>query len=92
MFVFVCSLPFPVDADEGAAADGDRPGPRHPPHSGKGLSQEQKQGLEMVRQVMTSLDEEDGLDEVHVFRYRWHLACGPVSKQNLHKYVYTSLI
>ncbi|KAK3543304.1 hypothetical protein QTP70_014034 [Hemibagrus guttatus] len=60
-------LPFPVDADEEAAADGDRPGPRHPPHSGKGLSREQRQGLEMVRQVMTSLDEEDGLDEVHVF-------------------------
>ncbi|XP_060786317.1 X-ray repair cross-complementing protein 5 [Neoarius graeffei] len=59
-------LPFPVDADEGAAGDGDRPGPRPPPQSGKGLSREQKQGLEMVRQVMTSLDE-DSLDEVYTF-------------------------
>ncbi|KAB5577299.1 hypothetical protein PHYPO_G00208290 [Pangasianodon hypophthalmus] len=57
-------LPFPVDADEGAAGDA---GPRPPPQSGKGLSREQKQGLEMVRQVMTSLDEEDGLDEVYTF-------------------------
>ncbi|MCJ8732790.1 hypothetical protein PDJAM_G00215350 [Pangasius djambal] len=58
-------LPFPVDADEGAA--GDRPDPRPPFQSGKGLSREQKQGLEMVRQVMTSLDEEDDLDEVYTF-------------------------
>uniref|UniRef100_W5U725 X-ray repair cross-complementing protein 5 n=1 Tax=Ictalurus punctatus TaxID=7998 RepID=W5U725_ICTPU len=60
-------LPFPVDADEGAAGDGDRPGPRPPTQLGKGLSREQKKGLEMVRQVMTSLDEEDGLDEVYTF-------------------------
>lgn len=65
----VCSLPFPADADEGAAGDGDRPGPRPPPPGGKGLNREQKQGLEMVRQVMASLDEEDGLDEVYTFRY-----------------------
>ncbi|KAL6484445.1 hypothetical protein MHYP_G00064900 [Metynnis hypsauchen] len=60
-------LPFPVDADEGADGGGDAAGPRHPPHGGKGLSREQKQGLEMVKQVMTSLDEEDGLDEVYIF-------------------------
>ncbi|XP_053353435.1 X-ray repair cross-complementing protein 5 [Clarias gariepinus] len=59
-------LPFPVDTDEGAAGAGDRPGPR-PPQSGKGLSREQKQGLQMVRKVMNSLDEEDGLDEVYTF-------------------------
>ncbi|KAL7882043.1 hypothetical protein AOLI_G00088920 [Acnodon oligacanthus] len=60
-------LPFPVDADEGADRGGDAAGPRHPPHGGKGLSREQKQGLETVKQVMTSLDEEDGLDEVYTF-------------------------
>lgn len=70
-----CSLPFPVDADEGAAGDGDRPGPRPPTQLGKGLSREQKKGLEMVRQVMTSLDEEDGLDDVYTFRFSGHLAC-----------------
>lgn len=63
-----------MDADEGAAGDGDRLGPRPPPQSGKGLSREQKQGLEMVRQVMTSLDE-DSLDEVYTFRYSGRLAC-----------------
>ncbi|XP_047671352.1 X-ray repair cross-complementing protein 5 isoform X1 [Tachysurus fulvidraco] len=60
-------LPFPVDADEVGAGDADRPDLRRPPQSGKGLSREQKQGLKMVRQVMASLDEEDGLDEVHTF-------------------------
>ncbi|TSK92940.1 X-ray repair cross-complementing protein 5 [Bagarius yarrelli] len=60
-------LPFPVDTDENAAGDGDRPGSGRPPQCGKGLSGQQKQGLEMVRQVMTSLDEEDGLDEVYTF-------------------------
>ncbi|KAG9271653.1 X-ray repair cross-complementing protein 5 [Astyanax mexicanus] len=60
-------LPFPVDADEGDdGGRGDGAGPRHPPQ-GKGLSREQKQGLEMVKQVMSSLDEEDGLDEVYTF-------------------------
>ncbi|KAF7709735.1 X-ray repair cross-complementing protein 5 isoform X2 [Silurus meridionalis] len=57
-------LPFPINANEEASGDG---GPRPPPQSGKGLSREQKQGLEMVRQVMTSLDEEDSLDEVYTF-------------------------
>ncbi|KAL7865398.1 hypothetical protein SRHO_G00106450 [Serrasalmus rhombeus] len=60
-------LPFPVDADEGADRGGDAASPRHPPHRGKGLSREQKQGLEMVKQVMTAVDEEDGLDEVYTF-------------------------
>lgn len=70
-----------MDADEGAAGDGNRPGPRPPPQSGKGLSREQKQGLVMVRQVMTSLDEEDGLDEVYTFRYSGQLACEPTSNR-----------
>lgn len=73
MCVCVCSLPFPVDADEVGAGDADRPDLRRPPQSGKGLSREQKQGLKMVRQVMASLDEEDGLDEVHTFRYSCRL-------------------
>ncbi|XP_066542697.1 X-ray repair cross-complementing protein 5 [Hoplias malabaricus] len=60
-------LPFPVDERQGADAAGDVAGPRPPPYGGKGLSREQKQGLEMVKQVMTSLDEDDGLDEVYTF-------------------------
>lgn len=76
--VSLCSLPFPVDVDEGAAGDGDRPGPGPSPQVRKGLSREQMMGLEMVRQVMTSLGDEDSLDEVYTFRY---LSCKPVSSR-----------
>ncbi|XP_033861720.3 X-ray repair cross-complementing protein 5 [Acipenser ruthenus] len=62
-------LPFPLDVEEESGGRGDAAaGPRQPPYSRKGLTQEQKEGLEMVRKVMTSLDEEEGLDEVHTFR------------------------
>nr|XP_014030197.1 unnamed protein product [Salmo salar] len=49
-------LPFPVDG-----------GGSNPPCGGKGLSAEQQQGLEMTKQVMMSLDEDDGLEEVYTF-------------------------
>ncbi|XP_053554079.1 X-ray repair cross-complementing protein 5 [Bombina bombina] len=65
-------LPFNVDDGDGsgdwssgggdaASSDGCR-GP------GKGLSQEQKDGIQMVRKIMFSLEGEDGLDEVYTFR------------------------
>ncbi|KAL2081028.1 hypothetical protein ACEWY4_022881 [Coilia grayii] len=63
-------LPFPADGSEDAGeggSGGDGGAPR-PPH-GKGLSREQQKGQEMVRQVMTSLDEESGMEEVHSFSY-----------------------
>ena len=34
----------------------------------KGLSQEQQKGLEILKEVMFTLDEEDGLDQVYTFR------------------------
>ncbi|CAL8265802.1 unnamed protein product [Lota lota] len=34
---------------------------------GKGLSQEQQKGLEILKEVMFTLDEEDGLDQVYTF-------------------------
>uniref|UniRef100_A0A667YTL3 X-ray repair cross-complementing protein 5 n=1 Tax=Myripristis murdjan TaxID=586833 RepID=A0A667YTL3_9TELE len=46
--------------------DGDRRGSSRP-GVGKGLSREQKQGLEMVRDIMLSLDEDEGLDQVYTF-------------------------
>ncbi|KAJ0070287.1 hypothetical protein NL108_007624 [Boleophthalmus pectinirostris] len=60
-------LPFPADEeDEGSGGgDGGAPGP---PRPGKGLSPEQQQGLDMVKHIMLSLDEADGLDEVYSFR------------------------
>ncbi len=66
------SLPFPVDGEDRADGGGDGPGPSAAPaHPGKGLSKPQTQGLEMVRNIMTSLEEEDGLEEVYTFRYKF---------------------
>lgn len=64
-------LPFPVEdeeeEEEGGDGDGAAGGSRRPPHRGKGLSREQKQGLETIKQIMQSLDEEDGLTELYTF-------------------------
>ncbi|KAM4026241.1 X-ray repair cross-complementing protein 5 [Anomaloglossus baeobatrachus] len=59
-------LPFPLEEDEDAAGDGGDDGRRLGP--GKGLSAQQKDGVQMVRQIMFSLEGEDGLDEVYTFR------------------------
>ncbi|XP_031438023.1 X-ray repair cross-complementing protein 5 isoform X2 [Clupea harengus] len=60
-------LPFPADADDPGegGSDGDGGARRHP--HGKGLSREQQKGLEMVQQIMHSVDEESGMEEVHAF-------------------------
>uniref|UniRef100_A0A8C4HLN6 X-ray repair cross-complementing protein 5 n=1 Tax=Dicentrarchus labrax TaxID=13489 RepID=A0A8C4HLN6_DICLA len=63
----VLSLPFPAEDDEEGGGDSDRRGPGHP-GTGKGLSREQKESLDLVKHVMLSLDEEDGLDQVYTFR------------------------
>lgn len=55
------------DAEEGQG-DGEQRDPGHP-GAGKGLSREQQSGLEMVKHIMLSLDEEDGLNEVYTFRF-----------------------
>ncbi|XP_038576281.1 X-ray repair cross-complementing protein 5 [Micropterus salmoides] len=61
-------LPFPVEEDdEEGGGDGDRRSPGHP-GMGKGLSGEQKNGLDMVKHIMLSLDEEEGLDQIYSFR------------------------
>ncbi|KAM6934430.1 X-ray repair cross-complementing protein 5-like [Xenentodon cancila] len=64
-------LPFPVEEeekeDEEGQGEGDRRGPGHP-GSGKGLSREQKSGMDMVKHIMLSLDEEEGLDQIYTFR------------------------
>ncbi|XP_077129351.1 X-ray repair cross-complementing protein 5 isoform X1 [Ranitomeya variabilis] len=59
-------LPFHVDEDEDGAGDGGDDGRRLGP--GKGLSAQQKDGIQMVRQIMFSLEGEDGLGEVYTFR------------------------
>ncbi|XP_072300500.1 X-ray repair cross-complementing protein 5 isoform X1 [Eucyclogobius newberryi] len=60
-------LPFPVDEEDEESDSGDRGAPGHP-GTGKGLSREQQQGLDTVKHIMLSLDEEDGLEEVYSFR------------------------
>ncbi|XP_074550578.1 X-ray repair cross-complementing protein 5-like [Halichoeres trimaculatus] len=60
-------LPFPAGDDEEGGGDGDRGGSGHP-GTGKGLTSEQKDGLDMVKHIMLTLDEEDGLEEIYTFR------------------------
>ncbi|XP_019945646.2 X-ray repair cross-complementing protein 5 [Paralichthys olivaceus] len=63
-------LPFPAkenDEEEGGRGDGDRTGPGHA-GSGKGLSGEQKNSLDIMKHIMLSLDEDEGMDEIYTFR------------------------
>ncbi|KAI7808737.1 X-ray repair cross-complementing protein 5 [Triplophysa rosa] len=60
-------LPFPLNEDGGDEGGSGSGSAALPPRPGKGLSREQTQGLEMVRNIMTALDEEDGLQEVYTF-------------------------
>lgn len=61
-------LPFPVDDDEDGAGDAAREDGGRRLGPGKGLSDQQKHGAQMVRKIMFSLEGEDGLDEVYTFR------------------------
>ncbi|XP_069010756.1 X-ray repair cross-complementing protein 5 isoform X2 [Embiotoca jacksoni] len=62
-------LPFPLEEEEEGHGDGDgeRRGPGRP-GAGKGLSREQRDGLDMVKHIMLTLDEEDGLEEIYTCR------------------------
>ncbi|XP_028248974.1 X-ray repair cross-complementing protein 5 [Parambassis ranga] len=62
-------LPFPAEEGEGeeGGRDADRRG-NGQPGTGKGLSSEQRDGLDMIKHVMLTLDEENGLDEIYTFR------------------------
>ncbi|XP_056146166.1 X-ray repair cross-complementing protein 5 isoform X2 [Lampris incognitus] len=63
------SLPFPVgeEDEEEEGGEGRDGGNSSQPGRGKGLSGHQKKGLEMVKQIMCALDDEDGLNEVYSF-------------------------
>ncbi|XP_078535402.1 X-ray repair cross-complementing protein 5 [Lissotriton helveticus] len=64
-------LPFPVDEeddDEDGPGGGDGYSRPRSALYGKGLSEQQNEGILMVKKMMMSLDEEDGLDEVYTFR------------------------
>lgn len=61
------SLPFTAEDNGEDGGDADRRGPG-PPGTGKGLTREQRNGLDMVKHIMLSLDEDDGLDQIYSFR------------------------
>nr|DBA19610.1 TPA: hypothetical protein GDO54_015413 [Pyxicephalus adspersus] len=62
-------LPFAVDEDDqdGNREDGRGDGGRRPGPA-KGFSEQQKDGIQMVRKIMFAMEGEDGLDEVYTFR------------------------
>ncbi|NXG06645.1 XRCC5 protein, partial [Sakesphorus luctuosus] len=63
-------LPFPVVADDGSG-DTSASVPSHMhrnPFPRKGLTEQQKQGIDVVRKLMYTLDEEGGLEEIYAFR------------------------
>uniref|UniRef100_A0A8C3W3X2 X-ray repair cross-complementing protein 5 n=1 Tax=Catagonus wagneri TaxID=51154 RepID=A0A8C3W3X2_9CETA len=63
-------LPFPVGKEDGVGDRGDgslcsdHHGPSFPL---KGITEQQKEGIQMVKRVMISLEGEDGLDEIYSF-------------------------
>ncbi|XP_060008143.1 X-ray repair cross-complementing protein 5 isoform X2 [Lagenorhynchus albirostris] len=63
-------LPFPVGKEDGTGDRGDgnllsdHHGSSFPP---KGISEQQKEGIQMVKKVMMSLEGEDGLEEIYSF-------------------------
>lgn len=70
-------LPFPLDSDDHGGRIREQNGgrgdwPYADRHRGflpkKGLTEQQKDGIQMVKKIMTTLDEEGGLDEVYTFR------------------------
>ncbi|XP_059249421.1 X-ray repair cross-complementing protein 5 [Mustela nigripes] len=63
-------LPFPVGKEDGTGDRGD--GNARSDHHGpsfplKGITEQQKEGVRMVKKVMMSLEGEDGLDEIYSF-------------------------
>ncbi|GAB5575962.1 X-ray repair cross-complementing protein 5 [Prionailurus iriomotensis] len=66
-------LPFPVGKEDGTGDRGDgnscldQHGPSFPL---KGITEQQKEGIRMVKKVMMSLEGEDGLDEIYSFSLR----------------------
>lgn len=63
-------LPFPIGKEDGTGdrGDGNLPLDNHGPSFPlKGITEQQKEGIRMVKRVMMSLEGEDGLDEIYSF-------------------------
>ncbi|XP_010144967.1 PREDICTED: X-ray repair cross-complementing protein 5 [Eurypyga helias] len=63
-------LPFPVDVDDGGgdASASVRSQMHRKSFPRKGLTEQQKEGIDVVRKLMHTLDEEGGLEEIYTFR------------------------
>ncbi|KAF1599675.1 UNVERIFIED_CONTAM: X-ray repair cross-complementing protein 5, partial [Eudyptes pachyrhynchus] len=63
-------LPFPVDVDDGGGDTNASVHSQMHRHSfpRKGLTEQQKEGIDVVRKLMHTLDEEAGLEEIYTFR------------------------
>uniref|UniRef100_A0A8D0EYU9 X-ray repair cross-complementing protein 5 n=1 Tax=Strix occidentalis caurina TaxID=311401 RepID=A0A8D0EYU9_STROC len=63
-------LPFPVDVDEGSEDTGAsvHSHMRRNSFPRKSLTEQQKEGIDVVRKLMHTLDEEGGLEEIYSFR------------------------
>ncbi|RMC18680.1 hypothetical protein DUI87_04576 [Hirundo rustica rustica] len=63
-------LPFPVSAED-ESGDASASVPAHMNRNSfpiKGLTEQQKQGIDVVKKLMYTLDEEGGLEEIYTFR------------------------
>nr|XP_020143641.1 X-ray repair cross-complementing protein 5 [Microcebus murinus] len=63
-------LPFPIAKEDGTGdrGEGSLPLDHHRPSwPQKGITEQQKEGIRMVKKVMMSLEGEDGLDEIYSF-------------------------
>ncbi|NXN88240.1 XRCC5 protein, partial [Bombycilla garrulus] len=63
-------LPFPVNVDDGSGVTSASVHAHMHSNSfpRKGLTEQQKQGIDVVRKLMYTLDEEGGLEEIYTFR------------------------
>lgn len=71
-------LPFPIAKINGTGDRGDGSlylDDRGPSFPQKGITEQQKEGIQMVKNVMMSLEGEDGLDEIYSFRESLRQLC-----------------
>ncbi|NXC93271.1 XRCC5 protein, partial [Certhia familiaris] len=61
-------LPFPVSIDDGSTSASVHAQMHRNSFPKKGLTEQQKQGIDVVRKLMYTLDEEGGLEEIYTFR------------------------
>ncbi|NXA46680.1 XRCC5 protein, partial [Nothocercus julius] len=61
-------LPFPVDADDGVGDTGAHSHLQKNSFARKGITEQQKEGIQLVKKLMHTLGEGGGLEEIYTFR------------------------